>query len=129
MMELGGWRWMKAAPTFLPVFEPSEEKRTSGSMSDGVTVRKAMRGDDDGKRGTWLEPRTADKGDSQRGDPERGRSVETWAACGRRVDWKRGPDGDLSGRQRQDFDRYATVREEEKRNNDSILKTSCCVPI
>ena len=34
-MELGGWRWMKAAPTVLPVFEPSGEKRTSGPMSDG----------------------------------------------------------------------------------------------
>lgn len=35
MMELGGWRWMKAAPTFLPVFEPSEKKRTSGSIGEG----------------------------------------------------------------------------------------------
>ena len=80
-----------------------------------------MRGDDDGKRGTWLEPRTTDKGDSQRGDLKRGQGVETWTARGRsvergrNVDWNRGPDGDLSGEQRQDFDRYATVRGEEKK--------------
>ena len=37
MMESGGRRWMKAAPTFLPVFEPSEKGRTS--LSDGGEVK------------------------------------------------------------------------------------------
>ena len=29
----GGRKWMKAAPTFLPVLDPSEKRRTS--LSDG----------------------------------------------------------------------------------------------
>ena len=51
------------------------------------------------------EPRTADKG-------TRNAAIRN---VGKAWNWDRGPGGDLSGRQRQDFDRYATVREEEKK--------------
>ena len=88
-----------------------------------VTVRKAMRGADDEKRETWTGTADSGQGDSQRGDLEPGTAVGTTAGnvgtCGRHVgeawNWNKSPGGDLSGRQRQDFDRYATVREEEKK--------------
>ena len=90
-----------------------------------------MGGDDDGKWGTWLEPRTTDKGDSQRGDPKCGQSVETWTARGWSVAERgleqrpgRGPERGTETRLRPLH--YGSRRGGE--TNDSIQETSCCVP-
>ena len=60
--------------------------------------------------------RNGEQGDSLRGDQERDFGRGTTAGnVGGAWNWDRGPSGDLSGRTRQDFDRYATVREEEEK--------------
>ena len=43
MIESGGWRWIKAAPTFLPVFEPSEERRASLSHGGRGKTRSGLK--------------------------------------------------------------------------------------
>lgn len=35
MMDMGGWRWTKAVPTFPLIFEPAEKRRTSSSEEGG----------------------------------------------------------------------------------------------
>ena len=87
-----------------------------------------MRGDDDGKREKGTGTVDSGQGDSQRGDLERGfgrwhncsrtwgrGDVGTWAARGQSVELEQRPERDLSGELERDFDRYAAVREEEKK--------------
>ena len=81
-------------------------------------MRKALRSDDDRKQETWLETADSRQEDSQRGDPERRRSVE----LGQRP--RRGPERETETRLRPLG--YGSRGGGE--NNDSILETSCCVP-
>ena len=89
-----------------------------------------MRGGDDGKQKTWTGTANSGQGDSQRGDLELGSAVGTTEGnVGEAWNGDRGPSGDLSGRSGTRLRplRYGSRGGGE--NNDSILRTSCCVPV
>ena len=82
--------------------------RTADNGQGGLATQRSA---------TWARRGNVDSTRAERGDVG-GTWVERW----RNVDWNRGPDGDLSGEQRQDFDRYAAVRGEEKKQTTLFKK-------
>ena len=43
MVGSGGWRWIKAAPTLLPLFDPSEKRRTSLSQGGRGKTKSGLK--------------------------------------------------------------------------------------